>query len=110
MLIIGGGPIACEIGQALSELGSQVSLVQQSERLLMKEDPQASALVAQALRDSGVHLYTHSQVLSCQREGKRRILQIKVLMESNILCVAICCWWRPDVNRACTVTASRLSD
>lgn len=77
VLIIGGGPIACEIGQALSELGSQVSLVQQSERLLMKEDPQASALVAQALRDSGVYLYTHSQVLSCQREGKRRILQIQ---------------------------------
>lgn len=77
VLIIGGGPIACEIGQALRELGSQVSIIQQATRLLMKEDPQASALVQHALQESGVCVYTDSQILSCLRDGDRQTLQVR---------------------------------
>lgn len=56
LLVIGGGPIGCEMAQAFARLGSQVTLLQRSRRLLPKEDPEVSALLAQQLEEEGVTL------------------------------------------------------
>ncbi|EXF23850.1 oxidoreductase [Nesterenkonia sp. AN1] len=53
LVVIGGGPIACELGQAFARLGSQVSILARSG-LLPKEDPEASALVRASLKRDGV--------------------------------------------------------
>ncbi|WP_218221850.1 NAD(P)/FAD-dependent oxidoreductase [Nesterenkonia sp. Act20] len=52
LVVIGGGPIACELGQAFARLGSQVSILARSG-LLPKEDPEASALVRASLERDG---------------------------------------------------------
>ncbi|MFC5379388.1 dihydrolipoyl dehydrogenase family protein [Aquipuribacter nitratireducens] len=52
--VVGGGAIGCELGQALARLGVAVTLVEQGDRLLAKEDPDASALVRAALERDGV--------------------------------------------------------
>lgn len=57
LLILGGGPIGCEIAQALARLGAGVTLIE-AERLLPRELPEASALVAEALTQDGVRLIT----------------------------------------------------
>jgi len=54
LVVLGGGAIGCELGQALARLGSNVTLVQRNARLLPKEDPDASAIVAEALAADGV--------------------------------------------------------
>lgn len=54
LLILGGGPVGCELAQAMQRLGCQVTLVQRNERLLPKEDADASAAVAVSLRSDGV--------------------------------------------------------
>lgn len=54
LLVLGGGPIGCELSQALQRLGCEVTIVQLSERLLPREDPEASELVAKTLRAEGV--------------------------------------------------------
>lgn len=54
LVVLGGGPIGCELGQALSQLGSQVTIVTSAKRLLDREDAKASAVVEAALAGDGI--------------------------------------------------------
>ena len=56
LLILGGGPIGCELGQAFARLGAAVTIVSRADRLLSREDPRASRIVAAALQADGVEL------------------------------------------------------
>ncbi len=56
LVVLGGGPIGCELGQAFARLGSEVTVVDGSDRVLGPEDADAAALVAAALRRDGVRL------------------------------------------------------
>lgn len=60
--IIGGGPIGCELGQAFARLGSQVTMIGSSDRLLPKEDPEAAAVVQQQLISEGIRVLTNTRV------------------------------------------------
>ncbi|CCG05570.1 dihydrolipoyl dehydrogenase family protein [Blastococcus saxobsidens] len=56
LVVLGGGPIGCELGQAFARLGSEVTVVDGLDRVLGPEDADAAALVAAALRRDGVQL------------------------------------------------------
>jgi pyruvate/2-oxoglutarate dehydrogenase complex dihydrolipoamide dehydrogenase (E3) component len=56
LLVIGGGPIGCELSQAFARLGSRVTLFDQASRLLANDDADASQLVQRALTHDGVHI------------------------------------------------------
>lgn len=56
LLVLGGGPIGCELAQAFQLLGSQVTIVEMGPRLLANEDPDTSALLQNQLRADGVDL------------------------------------------------------
>ncbi len=62
LVVMGGGPIGCELGQAFARLGSDVTLVEQEDRLLGKEEPEASRLVAERLQAEGVRVLTGAGV------------------------------------------------
>ncbi|WOD12566.1 FAD-dependent oxidoreductase [Pseudomonas sp. NyZ704] len=61
LLVLGGGPIGCELAQAFQRLGSQVIQVEMSSRLLAREDSDASDIVMQHLRNEGVDLRLRHQ-------------------------------------------------
>ncbi|MEO5781236.1 NAD(P)/FAD-dependent oxidoreductase [Arthrobacter sp. PAMC25284] len=61
LTIIGGGPIACELGQAFARLGSEVTMIVRSG-ILVKEVPEAAGLVRAALEADGVRLLENSAV------------------------------------------------
>jgi dihydrolipoamide dehydrogenase len=61
-LIIGGGPIGCELAQCFARLGSEVTIIEKSERLLIREDLEVSALLAEVLTSEGVRILTHHSV------------------------------------------------
>jgi pyruvate/2-oxoglutarate dehydrogenase complex dihydrolipoamide dehydrogenase (E3) component len=77
LLVLGGGPIGCELSQAFARLGSRVTQVEMLPRILPREDPEFSALVAQRMRGDGVELLTAhkavrflpEKVLVCEHEG-----------------------------------------
>ncbi len=78
LLIIGGGPIGVEVGQALTRLGVQVTIVQGPERILPKEEPDVSAAISAVLQSEGVKLITQARVLKIeqkeeQKEGKKYV-------------------------------------
>lgn len=54
LLVIGGGPIGCELAQAFARLGSEVTLVQQGVRLLPRDDREAADLLLRVLRRDGI--------------------------------------------------------
>lgn len=63
-VFIGGGPIAIELGQAFSRLGSSVTIVQSAERILPREDPDVSLLLAGSLQKEGIDILTGASVES----------------------------------------------
>jgi pyruvate/2-oxoglutarate dehydrogenase complex dihydrolipoamide dehydrogenase (E3) component/uncharacterized membrane protein YdjX (TVP38/TMEM64 family) len=58
LIVLGGGPIGCELAQAFARLGSKVTLVEMAPRVLIREDEDVAALAAEALAESGVELLT----------------------------------------------------
>lgn len=69
LVILGGGPIGCEMAQAFQRLGSQVTQVEMGPRLLPREDPDVAALVMQRLRDEGVQIITGARATAVSRES-----------------------------------------
>lgn len=62
MIVVGGGPIGCEMAQAFRRLGSQVTLVEGGERLLLQDDLQSSQVIAKVFSDEGVTLHLNASV------------------------------------------------
>lgn len=58
LLVLGGGPIGCELGQGFARLGSQVTIVEGADRLIPGETPPASAALARAFDADGIDVRT----------------------------------------------------
>ncbi len=58
LVVLGGGTVGCELGQAFARLGSSVTIVEAGARLLPAEDADAAGLLAEALRRDGVTVLT----------------------------------------------------
>ena len=76
VVVIGGGPIGCELAQALARLGSQVSLVSDMPALLPREDPDAAALLEQQFRREGIELVLGATVERAEKSAVGKILII----------------------------------
>ncbi|WP_409523196.1 FAD-dependent oxidoreductase [Nitrincola sp. MINF-07-Sa-05] len=74
LLVLGGGPIGCELAQAFARLGSQVTQVQRNAHLMPREDEEASALVMQRFRDEGIDLRLNTQALRFEWQGDQPVL------------------------------------
>ncbi len=71
LVVLGGGPIGCELAQAFSRLGSAVTQVEMGERIMVREDVEVSALAAKALQADGVRLLTEHKALRCEPHSAR---------------------------------------
>lgn len=66
LLVLGGGPIGCELRQAFTRLGSQVTIVEQGSRLLAREDPEVGELLARRLTDEGARRAHRARVAAVE--------------------------------------------
>jgi pyruvate/2-oxoglutarate dehydrogenase complex dihydrolipoamide dehydrogenase (E3) component/uncharacterized membrane protein YdjX (TVP38/TMEM64 family) len=62
ILVLGGGPIGCELAQAFNRLGSQVTLIQRGARLLERECEAASALIHKTFQNEGITVYLQTEL------------------------------------------------
>ena len=77
LIILGGGPIGCEMGQAFRRLGSEVTLLQRSH-ILHKEDPELVAPIIEQLKKEGVTLLENTQIQKAEHtNGETRITFIQ---------------------------------
>lgn len=78
LVVLGGGPIGCELSQAFARLGSQVTLIEKGERVMAIEDEDVSAVAATSLRNAGVDLlFGHTAVRTEIRDGAKTIVADK---------------------------------
>ncbi|MGI9155302.1 MAG: dihydrolipoyl dehydrogenase family protein [Marmoricola sp.] len=67
LVVLGGGTIGCELGQAFTRLGSEVTLVEGAARLLPREDAGAADVVTTALAGEGTRIITGAKVTEVRR-------------------------------------------
>ncbi|GAA6130560.1 FAD-dependent oxidoreductase [Halopseudomonas sabulinigri] len=87
LLVLGGGPIGCELAQAFQRLGTQVIQVEQGERLLANEDEDASELVSLALRSEGVDLRLRHKAERFQQGEQGALLQARQLDSDELVTI-----------------------
>ena len=63
LLVVGGGPIGCELAQAFSNLGAEVTQVDMADRIMPREDEEVSEIVSKAFREQGIQLLTGHELL-----------------------------------------------
>ena len=81
LIVLGGGPIGCELAQCFARFGSHVSQIEMLPRLLIREDTEISELVMQRFIKEGISVLTNhkakefliendEKVLICEHQGK----------------------------------------
>src|SRR5919199_264986 len=85
LIVIGAGYIGLELGQLLHDLGSRVTLVQRSERLLRSYDPEIADCVGSLLQARGIDVVTGATFLSAQQSGTARRLVVRVAGLQRVL-------------------------
>jgi len=91
LVVLGGGPIGSELAQAFARLGSRVTQVEMLERLLPREDPEFSAMLAERFRADGVDVRTGhkakqfllengAKVLVCEHQGREVRIEFDALL------------------------------
>ena len=80
MVVLGGGPIGCELAQSFARLGSVVTQVEMGPRIMIREDEEVSALATQALAADGVQVLTQHKALRCEWENGDHGTSEKILV------------------------------
>ncbi|HEX6554902.1 MAG TPA: dihydrolipoyl dehydrogenase [Ktedonobacteraceae bacterium] len=74
LIVVGGGPVGVELGQAFERLGSQVTIIQGPERILPREDPEVSAVVSSVLISEGINIVTNARFVKADRNGTKKVV------------------------------------
>ena len=71
LLILGGGPVALELGQMFARFGTQVTLVTPGRTILFGHEPEITEALTEILQEEGIHIFTSAQVqrVECAGEG-----------------------------------------
>jgi pyruvate/2-oxoglutarate dehydrogenase complex dihydrolipoamide dehydrogenase (E3) component len=101
LVVLGGGPIGCELAQAFARLGSRVTLVSSTPRLLPKDAPAAGALVEAALRRDGVDVLLRARAVAASASGAERAVRVTVSGQTRELAcerILVATGRRPNVE------------
>ena len=77
LVVLGGGPIGCELAQSFARLGSQVTQVEMAARIMIREDEDVSAFAKSALQADGVNVLTHHKALRCEKVGDEKFIVVE---------------------------------
>jgi pyruvate/2-oxoglutarate dehydrogenase complex dihydrolipoamide dehydrogenase (E3) component/uncharacterized membrane protein YdjX (TVP38/TMEM64 family) len=77
LVVLGGGPIGCELAQSFARLGSMVTQVEMAPRIMIREDEEVSAFARKALEADGVAVLTGHKALRCEKEGEHKFIVVE---------------------------------
>ncbi len=91
LLVLGGGPIGCELAQCFARFGSRVTIVEMAPRLMIREDPDVSALVTERFAEEDIDvlvghtarefkLENGTKQLIARVDGKERVIEFDQLL------------------------------
>ncbi len=74
LIVIGAGPIGCELAQAFRRLGSEVSIVSLDPTLVPREDPDAARVLTGKFTAEGIRMYLGAQIQSAEKSDQGKTL------------------------------------
>ena len=77
MVVLGGGPIGCELAQSFQRLGAQVTQVEMAPRIMIREDVEVSELAKKSLVSDGVRVLTGHKALRCEISGGTKAIIVE---------------------------------
>lgn len=107
LVVLGGGPIGCELAQCFARMGTKVTQVEMLPRILVREDPEFSEMVAARFRDEGIDVLTGHKAKEVRAEGGVKVVVVEHDgREKRIECDEILC----AVGRAANVEGYGLEE
>jgi len=76
LLVIGGGPLGCELAQAFCRLGSRVTIVQKEPMFLRQEERDAAQILSDALARDGIDVRLNTEVLKVRKQGNEKLVDL----------------------------------
>jgi pyruvate/2-oxoglutarate dehydrogenase complex dihydrolipoamide dehydrogenase (E3) component/uncharacterized membrane protein YdjX (TVP38/TMEM64 family) len=83
LVVLGGGPIGCELAQSFARLGSQVTQVEMAPRIMIREDEDVSELARASLAADGVRVLTSHKALRCETTNGQAGVTKTLVVEHN---------------------------
>ena len=77
LTVVGAGPIGCELAQAFARYGAKVTLIEMAPTIMIREDPDAAAIIQATMTADGIELKTGSQIKRFEKSGKEKIAVIE---------------------------------
>ena len=77
IVLLGGGPVGCELAQSFARLGAEVTQVEMTDRLLLREDDEVSAAALDSLQADGVRVLTGHRALFCAVNNGEKTLVVE---------------------------------
>jgi pyruvate/2-oxoglutarate dehydrogenase complex dihydrolipoamide dehydrogenase (E3) component/uncharacterized membrane protein YdjX (TVP38/TMEM64 family) len=84
IVVLGGGPIGCELAQSFARLGASVTQVEMAPRLMGREDEEVAALVRARLEADGVRVLTGHKAVRCEQGMEKSLVVEQGGVESRI--------------------------
>lgn len=78
MIVLGGRALGLEFAQMYQHLGTEVTVLQRSARILPGEEPEISQYLEHHLREEGIAINTNVEILSAEKRGRRKVLTARV--------------------------------
>ena len=85
LALIGAGPIGAELAQAFCRLGSEVTLLEMADRILVREDPDAAAIVQASMIRDGVNLVVNCGVQRVERTDAGKVIHFTCSGERSVV-------------------------
>ena len=76
LLVIGGGPLGCELAQAFCRFGAHVIIAQDDPMFLPREERDAAQIISDALARDGVEIHLNTIVVAVRRDGTQKIADL----------------------------------
>jgi len=77
IVVIGAGPIGCELAQAFGRFGSNITIVEQGPQFLAKEDPDAAAILHESFRKDGINVLLETTATKVAVSERRKIVHLR---------------------------------
>jgi len=74
LVVLGAGPIGCELAQGFSRLGAKVTLVQRGQQIMKKEDPDAARIIVNRFQAEGIEVLLNHAAMAVDTSGKEKYL------------------------------------
>ncbi len=92
LIVLGGGPIGSELAQTFARLGSKVTQVEMLPRIMTKEDPEFSEMVARRFRDDGIEVLVDHKAKEVRVENGEKVMVVEHQgVDKRIACDEILC-------------------